>query len=125
VVQNPGAAAGDIGGAITGDTELIEKFEQGSVALGTVSSLLTYANTRDLRKAAFAGNVEGLAMMAFGAGVGKPFSPGDILKAPARELPEVPGVIKTYDGFDTTQSAFGGLGGLGHRKNPEAECHSN
>ncbi len=124
VGQNLGAAAGDIGGAITGDIELAEKFEQGSAAFGTASGLLTYAKTRDLGKAAFAGNVEGVAMMAFGAGVGKPFSPGDILKAPAPQLPEVPGLIKAYDAFDTTQNVFG-QSDLGHRKNPEVRCHNN
>ncbi len=120
VFQNLGTAAGDIGGAITGNVELAEKFEQGSAAFGTVSGLTTYAVTRNLQRAATAGNVEGLAMLAFGAGVGKPISAPDILKPPMPELPEVPGLIKAYDALDTAQGASGGR--LGRRKDPGPVC---
>ncbi len=106
-LQNLAAAAGDLGGAITGDVETAEQFEQYGSAFGTATGLVTFGLTGNLDKAATAGNIEGVAMLGLGAGGIRPtLELPDILKVPRTGLPEVPLSIKAYDALDAVQGMY-------------------
>ena len=106
-LQNLITAAADFGGALTGDEETTEQFEQYAPAFGTGSGITTYAITHNVNTAATAGNIEGLFMLGLSAGGVRPqLDLPDILNSPKPGLPEVSPIIKGYDGLDTGKSAL-------------------
>ena len=115
-----GGAEGDEGNGDAGNQDAVFQIALVDIGLDAQFRDQHHGHHQQVGHESQAGNVEGLAMLAFGAGVGKPISAPDILKPPVPELPEVPGLIKAYDALDTAQGASGGR--LGRRKDPGPVC---
>ena len=104
IVGNIGAGISQIAGAATGDVEGGEKGADAAQAVGSISGLATLAATKgNICRAAQVAQVEGVALTAFGAGMG--------------EMPKVP------DKLDFGQNAYDLVTGAGCQPQPQ-KCSS-